>query len=60
VNWIGPLIMCAFGLLACIGLAMTLLLDSPALWFQLGLAIIGVACFAIALGAWRLRGKLTR
>jgi hypothetical protein len=52
--------MCAFGLLACIGLAMTLLLDSSALWFQLGLAINGVACFAIALGAWRLRGKLTR
>jgi hypothetical protein len=52
--------MCALGLLACVGLAMTSLQESPALWFQVGLAMIGVACFAIALGAWRLGGKRTR
>ncbi len=51
---IGPLLMCGFGLLACVGLALTLLQPTPALWFQIGLAMIAVACFALALGAWKL------
>jgi ABC-type uncharacterized transport system permease subunit len=50
--------MCAFGLLACVGLAMTLLQTAPALWFQIGLAMIAVACFAIALGIWKVGGRL--
>jgi hypothetical protein len=57
VNLLAPIIMCAFGLLACVALALTLLQDSPLLWFQIGLAMIGVACFAIALGIWQIRKR---
>jgi hypothetical protein len=50
-------LMCVFGLLACVGLALTMLQATPSLWFQIFLAMIAIACFAIALGVWQINKR---